>query len=477
MGSVNVSSNHFQRGVASGILVLSLFFSGCSISVNNPISPKKDTPSGSSSSVASVFTKTLFVRSGASGASTGNDWNNAWGSFASVNWNAVVPGSLLCVAGGSYLESLQLQASGTAAQRIVIRRAITADPYCGLTSQGWNAAYDAQVIIDGGTESSVVFGSSSRLGSYVTLEGQVDSGIKVIAPNVDSKAGIAFLLSGADGVNLQHLEVAGPASSSSFAYAGDVRGISAVAWGPVGPGGSFAYDSINDLAISNCRIHGASSLLYFMNVQRGVVENSKLYDNRSSAGTSSVFQSGSSSDAYFRFNEIWNWDAEGILLEFATAQARWSIYANLWHDSPTGSFARVLDVQSVAQGPVYFYNNTIANSTYLALSASNGGSYSAGTSVQNNLFWNAPTGDLTAITHDYNFTDSVNTEANGVGSGSNPFVSLATGDYHIVSTSGATYPRNKGLALSAEFDRDFAGNLRDADKDGSWDIGAYEAGP
>ena len=175
----------------------------------------------------------------------------------------------------------------------------------------------------------------------------------------------------------------------------------------------------------------------------------------------------------FRYNEITNWEVEGIMAcPSGPCASSWDIYGNLWHD-PMPGYHRILEAQYNSNGPYNFYNNTIVNVTYLCANTANGGSFASGTQGRNNVFWNskAPCG---LPSDDYDFSDKPLNEAHGGGNGSNPFVDLAGRNYRIVGTTGTTYPRNNGLNLSAMFSLDADGNSFGAD--GYWDIGAFEYG-
>ena len=73
---------------------------------------------------------------------------------------------------------------------------------------------------------------------------------------------------------------------------------------------------------------------------------------------------------------------------------------------------------------------------------------------------------------DYEFSSTSVGGAHSVSSGALPFVSLTAKNYQIVSTMGATLPRNKGISLVAPYNVDGNGVTRGGD--GAWDIGAYE---
>src|SRR5262249_28895751 len=140
------------------------------------------------------------------------------------------------------------------------------------------------------------------------------------------------------------------------------------------------------------------------------------------------------------------------------------------------------EAQDGVEGPFYFYNNTIVN-VGTSIGVANGGVYMPGSRGRNNIYWNTTVPGTPGFgqeyaglpDNDYDFSNLSLYEAHGVSNGSNPFVSTNTRDYHLVANIGATFPRDKGVALLSAYQLGFDGNVRGAD--GSWDIGAYEFGP
>jgi hypothetical protein len=183
----------------------------------------------------------------------------------------------------------------------------------------------------------------------------------------------------------------------------------------------------------------------------------------------------------FRFNIVRDWINEGIM-ELSGSPTTWKVYANLFYKSYSGPWrmGSVVDSQ-YREHTLYFYNNDVVNTWAVVLRAGNNGSWSSDSRALNNIFWNMRDSDNNYLygcpglnsSDDYNFCDySGITGPHSIGNGNNPFVDYPSNDFRIVPTIGATYPREKGIALSPEFAIDAVGNMRGSD--GTWDIGAYE---
>ena len=159
----------------------------------------------------------------------------------------------------------------------------------------------------------------------------------------------------------------------------------------------------------------------------------------------------------------------------------WYIYGNLFANGT--EYSRVLESQYRAQYRIYFFNNTIANTGFLAIRGSgtaNGGTWDPSCVSSNNVLFNsgASSGVGFGVGGDnYNITDGTTSGANSIsGAVSSMFVNNNGRDYHIGSVVSAAHPKDKGVALAAiaghTLNVDMDGNTRGAD--GVWDIGAYE---
>ena len=334
--------------------------------------------------------KDLYLRAGAAGgaggaAVSGASWAEAYPSLAAVRWGtgpgALGAGDTLWVAAGTYPGSLVPAASGAGeSARILVKRARAADGPACTGAPGWSAALEGPVVFAGGVRLAVTPGT----GSFLTLDGQGAGGIRVVCANDDGAA--VSLEHAVEGLTLRDLDLAGPGGATPIEMHGDNRCLDATAWN------GSEYEAIRGLRLEGCWLHGCVNLLWLMNVHESTIERCRFYD--SAAANSAQWHANVCATAYstaitWRYNEITNWQVEGIMFLFGGA-AHWAIYGNVWHDGmggPTGNTHRVLEVQDAVQGPVFFSDNTVAN-VNLSIRRANGGTFSADSAGANNVFWN-----------------------------------------------------------------------------------------
>lgn len=413
----------------------------------------------------------FYVSQGATGANNGADWTNAFNELSQVNWAVVNPGDTIWIAGGTYATSLTPLASGTLASPILVRR-VEASDAVPVAAAGWSASFDSQVLVT--TNQGIKWSSQvPGTGSYVTIDGRIDSGIKCVAADSDPGAGV-YINTGNTGVILQYVEMAGPAGSVPYTFNGDGSALYV----------NSTYGTVVNLTVTYCRMHGAVNECKLLSAQGTTFDHCWFYDNLAinlaTYHTNIVSTLASTGITVFRYNQVTNWENEGILMQGATAEGEWDIYGNVWHDGVVAEFSRVLESQQVANGPILFYANTIVNS-WEAIREANGGSFATGSQGRNNIYWNISGYQVGLPDNDYDFFDvalpvPLTVEAHGIGNGSNPFLNYIGGDYRLISTFGPTYPRSNGLDLPAQFGPDINGAARPGNPS-PWDIGAYQSVP
>lgn len=401
-----------------------------------------------------------YVKKGATGTNAGTSWTNAWNEMDQIVWGSISAGDTIWVGGGTYSTSLTIGASGTSGSRIQVRRIRSTDAVC---TSPCDASYDAQVIIS--ADQGIKWNSGTGgTGSYVTIDGRVTSGIKTTGSDNEWGAGV-FMDTGNDNVIIQYVEMNGPATETVEAHSADNSAFKAI----IGSG----RGSLTNLSIRYCIMQYACNLAKVAGQNLTFEHNTFAHNDTSTSATchpNVLYSPGSSGTLIFRFNEVSDWGAEGILLD--TAAQTWKVYGNIWRDKSTeGATNRIIEAQYY-EHTVYFYNNTIDNVTYGILTG-NGGSWSASSKSRNNIFYSS--GTQTVTDSNYNAFSGSTKESNSIGSiSSSVFTNYAGKDYSIVATTGASYPRDKGVALDSEYATDILGVSRP--QGAAWDIGAYEYG-
>ncbi|MGZ3771294.1 MAG: hypothetical protein ACXVCP_14750 [Bdellovibrio sp.] len=396
-----------------------------------------------------------YVRTGSSG--NGSSWLAAWGDVTNINWASVQPGDTIWIAGGSY-GALIVGKSGNSnspSGRIFIKRATTAT---NASDSGYSSSFDSQVIL-----SSVTF-STLNLGSYVTIDGQVDNGIKI--PHGDGDVSSISFDRGVSYVTLRYLELAGPGDISSHYHSGDDRGIDITAWN----GSSF--ELVDNLLVQHLNIHGACTQLWIYHADNSTFEYNDIHNSWDANGSMchpNIIATAGTNNLNFRYNKIHDYDDEGIM--FLGNGGSWYVYGNLWYSGI--GYSRILETQNGVNGPVYFYNNT-ADGIWASVNAgtgNNGGSWDSRSTGKNNIWWNM-TWTEGLPNESNNFCSNTCSSPNSISAGLNPFANLAAKDYHLISTVGSQYPRNKGTSSGTFFTTDMDNTVFGGD--GAWDIGAYE---
>ncbi len=421
-----------------------------------------------------------FVRKGASG--NGSSWENAWGEMDQIVHASLSAGDTVWLAGGSYTTPITFTKSGTNdSNRIYFKRIRTTDAQCDAGCQ--SGGYDSQVII---SPTAVTQSAGLRWaylatgGSWVTIDGRVDNGIKINVTVQSTPQAGGFGSSGigiwhaAQGVTIRYVEVDGPGGvgySDPYTACNDEATITL----------HGVYGGISDLIVEYCNLHGLSDLIRHNGITNSIFRNNKLHDNYSLLSSNEsgcaakislgyhvnmLISTGSSggTTSYFYNNEIYTIHIEELLIGNSgvggdLVPQTWYIFNNVFH-SPLTTAARVVDVQYADQN-IYLYNNTIANHTMLL----DGTTYSGSSKTRNNLIYNC-TGDWDSIITDssYNWNNST----------PDPFVSVAGDDYHL--SSAVSDIANSGFDLTS-----YGITALNSDKDGvarpngsAWDIGAYE---
>ena len=419
---------------------------------------------------AVVSTGNWYVKPNGTGG--GTSWTDA-ASVTSIWSKNIQPGNTIWLAGGTtYTSGLTVSKSGNANSRIYVKR-VRASDAVAVASPGWSSGYDSQVVF------SLSSGDTIQInGSYVTVDGQVANGIKVNVPNVSGTPdGVAF--SGTTGSVIANAEMSGPGMTASFA--GYVEGLA-------------SYSGNGNMA-TNVYIHGFNQNISLYNDNGFVFDHCRIADNGSAnvdTGHPNLIEYNSSRNMVMRYSVVENWTVVGLMMWNGGngVSGAVTLYGNVFKNA-SQDLIWASGTGGANKGPVYLYNNTFIN-TAVSMGRENTVVLDTASRARNNIYWNislwcgpwyATPGITNAgiiVDRDYEFASSATQAGNPSGghnilNGSNPFVNYNGGDYHIVGTVGATYPKDKGVAVT-----NASGQTYDVDPDGTtrpsgaWDIGAYE---
>jgi len=414
--------------------------------------------------ITQAWGATLCVGPSSSGSANGTDWNNklAWGTLTFVRGNTYY------LEDGSYAaKELDIAISG--ATQVIILKATVADHG---TSTGWSdtmgdgqAAFADQLLIETGNW---------------TINGQVGSGYdgSTYGFKVNQQAsGTSYAFEVGSGVqNLSNIVVAytywkAPTTDDEKMF-------------------FFTQSQANHVnyTVTNCFSDGAQCFFIGMGVQGMVVQNNIITNSFSGAHHGDVMNLREGALGACRNITIKNnrsdsngtgWvviNDDGVGDDFSANGVL--ITGNVIGPSWTGGNGVICTTTRAAGANITVVNNTFWFCTNLWISAAQSGSSTAVKNActnwfaTNNILYTmsgALGNNATAlITNDYNYyvsCTSVPTEANGVSTSSDPFVSVAGRNFNL----GVAVP---GLALGSTFSPDPNGVTRGAD--GTWDSGAYE---
>ncbi len=413
--------------------------------------------------VTSGYSADWYVRPSSAGSNNGTDWNNAWNiSMLNTRWSSVSPGDTVWLAGGTYTTKLTISKSGTSAARIYVKR-VRATDSAPTAAGGWNPSFDALVTF--AVPNAGVYNECQieLNGSYITFDGNTTNGVKVIMPNGLKQAINAAKMTGQNCV-IQYVETSGPGPGVN--HGGTLRFLA-------------MYGSMNTSRYN--WIHGVNQPYTLNGCNDQTIEYDTVTDNGRHLDTAlyhdDIMEFNNATRCTIRYCTWKGWSAEGVMM-WNGAGTMW-IYGNVFINGGAGGVVWPSKTLQTQAGPVYFYNNTLINACVATDQSPAMGNWAPGSQARNNLYWGAQWagswGGWPMSDWDYDFGENSlmgGPGAHSIRNGLNPFVNSATGDYRILATIDARYPRNKGVALPAPFDKDAFGNSRGAD--GAWDMGAYE---
>jgi hypothetical protein len=188
----------------------------------------------------------------------------------------------------------------------------------------------------------------------------------------------------------------------------------------------------------------------------------------------------------WRYNTIYNSPNDGIFFEFGGAD-NFQFYRNVFYGS---QFSLLTTKAPGTYGPILLYNNVFASTTGPCSSncaaVYDGGSTMTGVQVYNNVFYyvaNAISGSAGEASdyNAYSYTTyggfswpSSETHSLTFNPGTqNPFVNIASGNFHLSSLSTVLNGVGKTLTSDGFIDVDMDGNVATV----PWNIGAFNNPP
>jgi len=401
--------------------------------------------------VPNVFAADHYVRpdGGNYGSEDGSDWNNAFNGFTDINWASINPGDVVWLAGGTYTQELNPEASGLSELRIFIKRAIKSDDLCS-SAAGWTDNFDSQVQLND-------VGINFNGDNHITIDGQVKNGIRIFRPTRGTQ-GVNWIAASSY-ITIRNFQVEGPGYDLVYNQYGS-RGID------VTPSSGTS----TNIVIEYCDIFNQPTQIYFFRVYDSIVQYCELHHGSDATPPpnddhENVLYSSVSHNITFRYNVIHDWTAMGVFL--SGNQNNWHVYGNTFYDGWVGVEGRT----GSTHHNLNIYNN-IFDEVYGPVRYRGDGDTGK---TKNNIFYGGTQANIWGDSdHDYNWFSGTgnNGETHGIAGGSEtPFVDRAIKDYHLKSGS-STIDSGTNLGSQYEFDPD--GNTRGAD--GVWDRGAYEFG-
>ena len=428
-----------------------------------------------------AFCANHFVRPGPNGGNygdeDGSDWNNA---FAGLPTN-LVRGDTYYVAGGTYLQSWDLDDVEDGTKVITIKKANATDNF-GVA--GWQASFDTDQAVVYNPDDTTYGAAVKMRRGYYTIDGVTGSGtsgygIKLRYSNLSqTNNNILVRNNQVNNCIIKHVEFENPGSSYDFAQ-----------WGIHSINGNFA-----NWTVQYCYAHDFQVFTKHDGGNGYTIEYCYFKDNWSSSQNHGELLSIVCSDGLiFRFNIVKNATngTGGIIVlgnytTYPCDVENVEIYGNVFFNgSRSGNALWGTGNSADPTGMVNWkiYNNTIVdnnNGKYFA--GDDGVQRDSGTIIQNNLYYNtnayiseAGLARITISHNYYNNCSNVPAQDNVVISTESTtvlFKDYSQKDFRLMKDSQAV---DAGTELGDPYHIDMKGMLRP--KGTKPDIGAYELLP
>lgn len=398
---------------------------------------------------SSAMATNWYVRPNGStyGTSAGTSWTNAWSGFTGISWASLSAGDTVWIAGGTYTQTMQPAKSGGVGNPITLARARSDAAACtGAT--GWSSAFDVDVVQSNQQLSFDNFSNITIDGSTTASGGTWGWHLANPAFTGEDYDSTYF---NSQNIIVRYVWMEGPGHVN---YTGDSRGVSLSAAG-----------TASNILFDHLKISKTTTAVFINGVSNVTFDHLDMSDcsalNSASWHPNGIWAAGATNltvkNSYFHTGTEGFGVGEGIFAEQSGGNANWVIYGNIFSKlNATGQ--KAVQLTSAVNG-LLFYNNT-CDDTGVPCLYINGGSCTGTSANKNNLL-------LTSS------LDTCGTAGNNTTAGSSAvFVDRTNNNYHIVSTTGAGFPRNAGVNLGSPYNVDPDGISRGAD--GTWDTGAYE---
>ena len=400
------------------------------------------------------------VRSGATGANNGSDWNNAFTDLPS----AMTRGDIYYVADGTYSgRTFNTSTSGTTV--ITIKKAIISDHG---TSTGWLDSYG-----DGQAE----FGMLNFTTGYWLFDGVTGGGPK------SWTSGLGFRITTTDHTKYNSFITLGANASNITVTHVDIGrdtqpnpGCDCAIYSPSGA---------DNITLSYSYVHHFGDVGFTILNSSGWVMEYNRFDriDRNGpkdgiCGTLGQENHGSGIELYdtegfvIRYNNISNIEGTGWIGYYGSAALNnVSIYGNVFYNTTdyTGTWGNGVIYNTSGAGNITnlkVYNNTFANlNSAMIIGITHD---TSGNEFKNNIIYKGVTPGYSGCFKDYNASDNpVNGDANLQILTSNIFSNLTNNDFRLAQ-------RTKGgdSTIGADFSKDAFGFVRGTS--GVWNRGAYE---
>jgi hypothetical protein len=409
-----------------------------------------------------AWTASHYIRTGASGANDGSSWANAWSTLAAATWTR---GDEYYVAAGTYTNdgaTFGTVNSGTTLIKIC-KATVSTVGSCSTahgSDTGWSDSYGSgqvAIIIPAANAAAFWFqaGKDYWVFDGVTGSGSDTSSYGIYITAVDANLARYPILQHGSNVTIKHVAITCPGSF----YDQEQLGIYGIGNNATV---SYAY-------LDNCQVN---VLLTGSDV---TIEHSYLGTNWSSGSHHGVAAE-MNINPIFRYNTVTSCVGGQCIEPNNANMVNGQFYGNVFTSCTSGNGV-IKATSSDAIVDTVIYNNTVIDCPGPILYQNNVGLGSgSGNTVINNLFYNSSAKIIEqagggAIAHSYNalFDYTIDTPPSETGiqiATGNPFVNLASGNYHLRISTDA------GFTLASPYDVDMDGISRGTD--GTWDRGALE---